>query len=393
MWPRLVTLTVALFLIVATTCRADVGGGVLLQVQDSSAHACIDVTKYDVSMMLVALQAARTNTFWKQSKTMGAKFDVTFLNKEGKEFTFPRGALLSAKDISGDIALLPVSFPIMAKYSLMGEQPYVNVTLHFYLVNAETISQPVNAILGFIEFSKSLPIPPNPYVQGVQHFANFAQKIFSDNVRSAEEKNPVAIFSFDLPSSAEDVRDCPIAGLREGINAIMFSYAGLPEEGIIPLSDYSKYCYELESTSRRILYRPKKGDACDSQAPSAVLRNPLVAFVVSKWSKNPAATTAAAVLQEIKPAQRPQQQGLSITKGSADLVLSRLSRTDEAAADVKGVNVKTILDILNAGNLPDDARSASTLGDVNAPARVREAETAVNLHLCSLAGIAAFECQ
>jgi hypothetical protein len=301
---------------------------------------------------------------------------------------------LSAKDISGDIALLPVTFPIMAKYPLMADHPYVNVTLNFYLINAETISQPVSAILEFIEFSKSLPIPPNPYVQGVQHFANFAQKLFDENVRSVEEKTPVAIFSFDLPSSDEDVRNCPLGGLREGLNAIMFSYPGSPQEGVIALAEYSKYCYELERASKRILYRPKKADSCDPQAPTAILRNPMVAFLVSKWSKNPAATTPADVLKGMTLARTPEQQRISITSGIADLAVGRASRTDQGALDVRGINVQSILDTLNRGNSADALRAATErLGDGNSPARVREAETAISLQFCSVAGITASDCQ
>src|SRR5262249_38406171 len=283
-------------LLASHSSNAELGGGVFLQVQDSSSHSCIDITKYDVSMMVVALQAARTETWWKQSKTMGAKFDVVILNKEGKEFTFPRGALLSAKDIRGGIALLPIKYPIMSKYSLTGNQPYVNVSLNFYLISSETLSQPINGLLQFIEFSKSLPLPPNPYVQGVQHFANFAQRIFSDNVRTAEEREPVAIFSFDLPSSAEDVQHCPAQGLRQGINAVMFSHAGLIRDGFIPLGDYNRYCYEFDAVTGRILFRPKKPSGCDAQVPSTILRNPLVAFVVSRWSKNPGATSSLAAV-------------------------------------------------------------------------------------------------
>jgi hypothetical protein len=82
---KLITVIIALLGTFAVNlCRADIGGGVLLQVEDGSTHACIDVTKYDVSMMLIALQAARTNTFWKQSKTIGAKFDVVFMRENSR---------------------------------------------------------------------------------------------------------------------------------------------------------------------------------------------------------------------------------------------------------------------------------------------------------------------
>ena len=242
-------------LLISSFANAQVGGGIFLDVQDGFSHHCIDVTKHDISVMLVTLQAKRINKFWKTSKTLGAKFDVIILNRDGKEFKFPRGTLLSAKDIVGDIALLPIRAPIMAKYSLNGEdnKPYVNVSLDFYIINIEKLSEAVNGIFQFIEFSKSLPLPPNPYITGVQHFGDFAQKIVVENIRSVEEKEPAAKFSFDLPSSDRDVESCPSTALRNGLNAVMFSFDGDAQPGIIALEDYGKYCYSLERSSGRIL--------------------------------------------------------------------------------------------------------------------------------------------
>src|SRR5262249_52879745 len=107
--------------------NAQTGGGAFLAVEDGTSHSCIDVSKYNVSMMVVAIQAKRTDSFWKRSKTLGVKLDVVITNQDGKSFTFPRGIQMSAREISGDIATLPAKFTIMSKYILYSDKAYVNV--------------------------------------------------------------------------------------------------------------------------------------------------------------------------------------------------------------------------------------------------------------------------
>jgi hypothetical protein len=384
-----------LFVVLAPIlAHAELGSGVFLEIQDGITHNCIDVTKYNVSMMLVTIQVNRTNTFWKKSKTLGAKFDVILLSQEGKPFIFPRGTQLSARDIIGDIALLPIKSSIMAKYSLVDDKPYVNVSLNLYVINIEKQSQAAGGIFQFIEFSKSLPLPPSPYIQGVQLFGEFAQKVVNENILSAEEKEPVAIFSFDLPSSDEDVQNCPLTGLREGINAVMFSYSGDPQDGVLPLEDYSKYCYFFESASARILYRPKKNNACDMNGEPTILRNPLVAFLVARWSKSPASARPVVMLPGLNPLELSQRQP-TLTDTAVDLAVNRLAKTYEEDIKLKSANVKKIFEAINSR----EAKTASlqsvieNLHSANPATRVLETEAAVSLHLCSIAGIPAVECQ
>jgi hypothetical protein len=80
-----------------------------------------------------------------------------------------------------------------------------------------------------------VPLPPNPYVTGVQLFGDFAHKIVVETIRAAAEQEPGAQSSFDLASRASAVRTCPSTTLRHGLHAVMFSYDGDPQPGMIAL--------------------------------------------------------------------------------------------------------------------------------------------------------------
>jgi len=387
---------IASSILISASANAQIGGGAFIPLESSSNHACIDVSKYKVSIMVVTLQAKRTDTFWKKSKTLGAKFDVVITNQDGKAATFPRGVQLTAKDISGDIALLPAQFPIMSKYTLNDSRPFNNISLNFYIINLEKESDAVKGILHFIEFTKSLPLPPNPYLQGVQLFGDFAQQVVNNNIQSAEEKQPVATVSFDLPSTDEDVKNCPPTGLREGPNAIMFEY---PESGagILRVDETSNYCFYYDQPSSRIVYRKKSANLCNLNDPPTILKNPLVAFIVSKWSKSPTATSLDIVLGNVRTDAQalPSAKWMKITDSDTKLALGRrVASTRMTDLKTESENVKTVFRGLNN---PGDWTTVQTKfftpdASTSTAARVIEAETAINLYYCALVGINAAAC-
>jgi hypothetical protein len=370
----------------SSTARA--GEGTFIEVEDGTKHECIDVTKYDVSMMLVSLQAKRTRTFWKESKSLGSRFDVTILNSDGKDFTFPRGVMLDATDIVHDVALLPIRFPLMSKYSLTGDKPYSNITLTFYVVNVEQLNAVTNAVSEFIDFSKSLPLPPSPYIQGVQHFADFAIKIFKDNLKTVEDAQPVAAFSFDLASTDEDVGACPATALRNGIHAAIFS-GDSSEEGVISVSDASKYCYFIEPTSGQIMYDVKSSSGCSVAISHKPLRNPLVAFFATRWSKPGAQTNLSSVVGLFNGG-KIEQRGPGLTRSNVELALSKVRQTYGTAASTENViEIDRALRSSSPERMSNLAQAEKSAG----AEQIRAAETTLSLYLCGVAGVSLALCQ
>jgi len=358
------------------------GGGAIVGIDDGTAHECIDTSKYNVSIQLVGLQVRRTSNFWSRSKNLGAKIDVTILNKNNQEFVFPRGVLINAREINGDIATLPIKKSIMSKYRLDdGTDPYVNIGLNIFVINLEEQTPASSALLQFIDFSSSLPLPPNPYVQGVQHFAGFAQKVIEANIRTAEEKSPVAALSFDLASNDDDLQNCPRGALRQGVTAVIFSHQGSESDGIIPLSELRNFCLELSEDTNQILYRRKSNDGCVRTTPPKILRNPLVAILVNKWLKDPRGQTARSIIESATRQAVPNAP-TTVTTSAATIAASKLA-TNFADANTSAEGIKDLFGFfINQPLRPLDGSGG----------QVREAEAAVSLRLCAIAGVPANEC-
>ena len=395
----------AALLIIPSAVRAEVlGGGAFIPVQDGSSHECIDVTQSTVSISLVTAQLRRTDTFWKKSKSLGVKIDVRLINQSSEPFDFPRGRQVSVSTYKGDIGLLPMIFPVMAKYSLVdpnNQRAYVNLGLDVFLINLESESSLASGILKFIDFSKNLPLPPNPYLQGVQFFGAFAQKIIDGDIHSTEDKLPAATLSFDLASSGADISNCeaqrnaswryPV--LRDGIIAVMWDYEGKPEDGFVRLSEVDKYCY-YPTQSQRIAFAAKSSDVCPPASQSKTLNNPLVVFEINKWVRQPSAVKPADF--NIGPLHGAVSKPFLSTSSAEAVVHKERENTNSQQAAVGfqtmgAQGVKSYFDAINTGNLREQLNAAGK----NAPeksAAVREAETAIALHRCGLLGISPSDC-
>jgi hypothetical protein len=74
--------------------------------------------------------------------------------------------------IRADIPLLPITYPVMSKYSLIGQDnnPYVNIELDLYLLTLQSQSSGFKDLMSVINFASSLPLPANPYVTGMEYF-------------------------------------------------------------------------------------------------------------------------------------------------------------------------------------------------------------------------------
>lgn len=377
------------------------GGGVRVAVEDITNHDCIDVSKNDVSIQTFALQAKRTRTFWSTSKLLGGKFDVILTNADGKPVTFPRGIQITAKDIHGDVAMLPVTYPVISMYALQEtrkdpagkETPayFKNIELDFYVINIEGTSSAAKNLFQLIDFAKSLPVPPNPYTQGINAFGDFAKKVVDLNVNSTEEKQPVAVYSFDLASTAAQARACPATGLREGINLILFEPTG-SGDGYIPIADVGKNCYWANAATSQIEYRPRIAGKCAANGPAKTVLNPLVALLVAKWVK--ADAVAALAVPNVNTASTATFMKAPAISNDA---ITRLMAGEKGKfhPGVDSGSVKSLTDIFNGRNGLVQFKNA--IAPAGAPtisaAKAAQAQTAINIRNCALLGIKAENCK
>ena len=117
--------------------------------------------------------------------------------------------------------------------------------------------------------------------------------------------------------------------------------------------------------------------------------NPLVAFIVAKWSKQKSDTTVGAVLSQADapPPIAPKQ----LTQSSLSSIIARLKMDDSGVSSLQltPLTIQTLLGSLSGRS----GKMQSATLESSDPSRVAEAEVATHLHVCAVAGITAKDCQ
>ncbi|WP_148669148.1 hypothetical protein [Burkholderia pyrrocinia] len=370
-------------------------GGAIINVYDGSDHGCVDASKNLVSLMLVSAQLQRSQSWWsalfKSKAALGVKFDVSIENSQGTSFNFPRAKQLAVSSTRSDVGYLPMRFPIMSKYPLVDDKNvvYKNTSIDLYLMSLEKGSAAFSDVMAFVDFSSALPLPPNPYITGMEYFGKFAQKIVNGSLSSGADKYPVASFSFDLAANADQAKPatCPSTALREGVQAVVFDYKGKLSDDMISIADTRKYCFWYNAPTSNIVFKARNAAQCPATMPEDAksLGNPLVVFTVSAWALPNANAKPPA---EMANNQTPSNVGAI----PSDASIANFVTTTKAHSPVNfSINPEIVKDLFSnftqaktsASQRFDQALKNATPADVSA---------ALALKRCAIVGVPPAEC-
>lgn len=282
-------------------------GGRFVAVDDGVQRQCININSSVISMFVLGVKA-RTHTTWlptwiSSSRDIGVKVNITMTDPltQNPTFTFPRAVKLKPSG-STNIVTLPVVYQLLTKYSFINSSnnppsPISNISIDIDFINIEKTGALATAILALIDFSKNLPIPPNPYSTGAQLFGQFANTLIQQAAAGSADDAPIATISYDLST----LDACSSRELREGTTALIIDYTGQDMNGVIATSDAEKYCYYYSEATREVTYaaKPQRAQDCSqpglAAAPRKSLNNPQIVYSINSYAR-PGTTVAVRAL-------------------------------------------------------------------------------------------------
>lgn len=371
-------------------------GGAIINIYDGSDHSCVDVSQNLVSVMLVNAQLQRSQSWWsslfKTKAALGVKFDVSIENSQGTSFNFPRAKQLAVPSTRADMGYLPMRLSIMSKYPLVDDKnvAYKNTSIDLYLITLEKSSAAFSDVMTFVNFSSTLPLPPNPYVTGMEYFGKFAQEIVNQNLSDGNAEYPVASFSFDLAANADQAKagTCSSTGLREGVQAVVFDYDGKPSEAMIHVADADKYCFWYSAPSSRVMFKAKNAGQCATTSPvdAKSLENPLVAFIVSAWTLPGENSRPGA---DVAHGQTPSK--VAASPSDASIAAFAAKSSSESPGNL-AINTAIVAKLFSAFTKSETTVSKH-LDQALKEATPMEVSAALALKRCAIVGIPTTECQ
>ncbi|GAA0296200.1 hypothetical protein GCM10009087_02430 [Sphingomonas oligophenolica] len=384
----------------ALTPEAPLVGGVFVPIKTVVASSldgkCVDVSKYYVSINIAQLQIQRSTSWitslFSASKSLGAKLDVSLRRMDGTDAPkpFSRSINLNAEKVGNSLFLAPIkNVKTMEKYDLTPKGvEYSGIGIAFYFVQTDQGSPEFKVFQSLVKVTGALPLPANPYAEGLKMAGDLTQEIFSSNVADGQTGNPDAIMDATLATNEEQANDagCAESGLVAGAQAVVYPFQGnVAGLHVLPLGDLGKYCYWKPGGGARIVYYKKTGACADSPPDAAVpLDNPLIAFAVNTWRK-----PGTGVGQSPPIPASPGSKGTTTVTG-ADV--TAFATIDSNKATIGGLDLSHIAKLAQAlvGKSPLSKSELKSTLDSSSPV---EQEAALALGRCKALGIDPAECR
>jgi hypothetical protein len=244
---------------------------------------CINVADNAVTLYITSITLDKNNNWLTDTTGVGAQADLTLISGLKGSVTFPRAQEVSTNSVGGKLVRANVNFPVLAQYSFDSDSKVTAIDVPVIFLRRKGDSAVARYAKAMIEATKQLPIPANPFVQGVEA----AGKIAGAFLQSAREKDPdgVTPANFRISHTLSRTNSCNENDLSDGIQAKIADVSGMPPSAVIHVADKNKYCfYRTGSPSDPdVSYsnRPSTG-GCPGAAPAeaAVLQNPQVIYLV-----------------------------------------------------------------------------------------------------------------
>jgi hypothetical protein len=297
------------------------------------------------------------------TKEVGVKVNTTFLNSRAQApaFNFPRAKSLQPIGSTG-VVLLPLVMALLQRYDLTDQTsnspvPIGGFTFDVDFINVEKGGTSA-AVLGQLSnFTKNLPIPPNPYTTGVQLFGYFANQMIDATIKSDMEANSVDIgsFAYDLATSDDECKNNPRA-LTEGTTGVIFDYPSANIAGVIKTSEVSKYCFKIDRQNI-VSFAPKSDENFDCSdivktklLAYSPLNNPQIIFSFSPIAKQ------SAGLVERKVTLQAGNAPVAVAESTIEGAALKLETCSSGGAQSSKTNLSAWLEGLQKDQLPVTGR-------------------------------------
>jgi hypothetical protein len=269
-----------------------------------SVHArCINASNDEVTVSLRRVLIQKTGGIFVEDKRAGVAVVATLNAKGADSSKTPSVTQVTIKDEHPGQVSLALEYPIASELALkQGNALTQNLQLSLYLAKTRDKTTFGNIIDVASDALQKLPIPSNPYTQGVDKFLEFANTSIEKEIKDTGA-DLFASMTMQFADRDEDVTSCLADGNQAtGAMAVIRS-TGDKKAKLLPITDLNaKYCFRYStSETYELQYAAKSNIDCGaiSEGQWAEVPNDYVMLLVS------AAPTIKPVSPDLKDRARP----------------------------------------------------------------------------------------
>ena len=228
---------------------ADTAGAVVVRIPDDATSRCVNASTDQVWLTMRRVILKKESSLFTTDKYAGIVVNTTISGNTGartKKIAFPRMIEADIESYaSGHGVSIPVEFGLLEGFQLRnGSAAYSNVDFDLNVIKGKKKSGWGQALNALVDITKRLPMPANPFAEGFQFFADFANSVVNSSVQERKADNlkqSVVHLSFSPNGQCG-------AFESTGTVAIIFMTPGTENDNIVDIGkiNNNEYCWSAE---------------------------------------------------------------------------------------------------------------------------------------------------
>jgi|GEM_PF-2035405 len=284
---------------VSSSFAVEAKGAVIIRIPDGASSRCINSSTDQVWLTLRRVILNKESGLFTEDKYAGVIINTTISGKTGsktEKVSFPRMIEADIESYSkGHGVSIPLEFGLLEGLQLKNENAsYLNVDFDFNIIKGKKRNAWGEALNGLVTITKNLPIPANPFAEGFQFFAGYANSLVESSVQQKQADN---IKQGNIKLSFSPNGQCRNTGFESnGTIAVIYASPGLEKDGFFDITktNDNSYCWATQLTPAFSLAYGKTAADGSCKEPITV-RNDYFGFFVNAV---PVSSTEAAGLRE-----------------------------------------------------------------------------------------------
>jgi hypothetical protein len=230
---------------------ASATGAAIVRLADGATSRCISSSSDQVWLSMRRIILNKEHRLFSVDKYAGVVVNTTISGDSGptaQKIGFPRMIEADIESYeSGHGVSVPVEFGLLQGFRLRsGTVTYTNVDFDFNVIKGKTKTSWGQALNALVGITKKLPMPTNPFSEGFQYFADYANSVVDASVQERKSDNlrqGVVHLSFS-PNG-----QCSGSTFEStGTIAVIFATPGNESEGYADIAriNNDEYCWDSQ---------------------------------------------------------------------------------------------------------------------------------------------------
>lgn len=230
---------------------AESSGAVIVRIPDGASSRCINASTDQVWLTMRRVILNKQSSLFTEDKYAGVVVNTTISGRTGsktEKIGFPRMIEADIESYAaGRGVSIPVEFGLLEGFQLNNEGAgYTNVDFEFNIVKGKKRNAWGEALNSLISITKRLPMPSNPFSDGFQFFADYANSVVDSSVQERKADN---IKQGNVRLSFSPNGQCSNKAFESnGTIAIIVSTPGSEADGFVDIGkiNNNQYCWSAE---------------------------------------------------------------------------------------------------------------------------------------------------